>query len=145
MGQLAIPANSRVYLDTSPIIYTVEKHADYLSVLRTLWLSTKNQEYVVVTSSLTLLETLVAPLREGNLTLVNEYETLLTKTDIELVPITTDVLRKAASIRALNNLKTPDAIHAASAAVASCDHFISNDEGFRRLSDIEVVILKDHI
>lgn len=34
MGQLNIPVSSRVYLDTTPIIYTVERIPDYFQLLR---------------------------------------------------------------------------------------------------------------
>jgi hypothetical protein len=33
MGQLAIPDGAIVYLDTAPIIYSIECHADYWQLL----------------------------------------------------------------------------------------------------------------
>ena len=113
MGQLTFPPSSKVYLDTAPIIYSVEKHADYWQILISLWQSVKLGEIEVVTSELTLLETLVQPIRQNNQILVSAYESLLTKTEIKLVPVTLDILRESADFRAAENLKTPDAIHAA--------------------------------
>jgi predicted nucleic acid-binding protein len=143
LGQLTFPLGARVYFDTAPIIYTIEKHIDFWPVLKPFWLSVKEGEATAVTSELTLLETLVLPIRQNNKTLINEYETLLTKTDIVLSPITTDALRVAAKLRAEENLKTPDAIHAAAATASNCEYFVTNDDGFRRLTNIRVVVLSE--
>lgn len=96
-----------------------------------------------MTSELTLLETLVQPVRQNNQTLISSYENLLTKTEIELAPITADILRSAATLRARQNFKTPDAIHSATAYASNCDFFVTNDDGFKRLANIEVIILSD--
>lgn len=143
MGRLIFPASSKVYLDTPPIIYSVEKHADYWRILISLWQSLKSGEIKVVTSELTLLETLVQPIRQNNKNLIAAYETLLTKTEIELFPVTLDVLRESAHLRAAENLKTPDAIHAATAATANCQYLLTNDPAFKRVQNLDVVILSD--
>jgi predicted nucleic acid-binding protein len=61
------------------------------------------------------------------------------------LPISLDILRESANFRATQNLKTPDAIHAATAFSANCDYLITNDDGFKRVSNINVVILSDAI
>ena len=145
MGQLSFPLNAKVYLDTSPIIYSVEKHTDYWQLLTSLWQSLKNNEIEVYTSELTLLETLVQPIKQNNQTLISTYETLLTNTDIQLLPINRDILRESANLRATKNLKTPDAIHTATAFSANCEYLITNDNSFKRLSNINIIILSDLI
>ena len=97
MGQLTFPPSARVYLDTAPFIYSVEKHSDYWPVLNELWRSVRTGNITVVTSELTLLEVLVQPLRQDNKSLVSAYEKLLNETEIDLVAITTDILRSAAN------------------------------------------------
>ncbi len=145
MGQLSFLPLAKVYLDTAPIIYSVEKHADYWQILIPLWNALKEGEIEVFTSQLTLLETLVQPIRQNNLSLVSAYESLLTKTDIKLEPINLDILRHAADLRAAQNLKTPDAVHASTAIASNCAYFLTNDDGFKRLSNFNVVILSDLI
>ena len=145
MGQLSFPLSAKVYLDTSPVIYSVEKHADYWQILVPLWNALKADEIEVFTSELTLLETLVQPIKQNNQPLVSAYETLLTNTDIKLLPISLDILRESANLRAVQNLKTPDSIHAATAFSANCEYFITNDDGFKRLSNINVIILSELI
>ena len=37
MGSLSLPTSETIYVDTAPIIYTVERHPDYESMLLPLW------------------------------------------------------------------------------------------------------------
>lgn len=145
MEQLTFPNGSRLYLDAAPIIYSVEKSIDYWNLLHGLWNSVASGDIEVVTSELSLLETLVYPIRENDTELISAFETLLTGSDVRLLPVTAAILRSAANFRATQNFKTPDAIHAATAFLSSCTHFISNDDGFRRLTTIDVTILRDLI
>lgn len=112
-------------------------------MLISLWQFLKSGEIEVITSELTLLETLVQPIRQNNQILISAYETLLTKTEIEFCPITLNVLRESADLRAAENLKTPDAIHAATAAAANCQYLLTNDPVFRRVQNLDVVVLSD--
>ena len=139
MGQLSFPPLAKVYLDTAPIIYSVEKHRDYWQILIPLWNALKQSEIEVFTSQLTLLETLVQPIRQNNQSLVSAYESLLTKTDVKLEPINLAVLRQAADFRAANNLKTPDAVHASTAIAANCSYFVTNDNAFRVCLNFEIL------
>lgn len=145
MGQLRFPDFSVIYLDTSPIIYSVEKHVDFWPILEPFWIDVESGKIKVVTSELTLLEVLVVPIRVNNQPLINAYDALFSSGDIKVVPISAPVLRDAAQLRATQNFKTPDAIHAATASLANCDYLISNDSGFRRLAGIDVTILSDLI
>jgi predicted nucleic acid-binding protein len=86
---------------------------------------------------------LVAPLRNADSVLVAAYETLLLSTEMQLMPMTRSILREAAQLRAQTNLKTPDAIHAATAIAHGCRIFLTNDYGFRRVSSLPLVILSD--
>jgi len=134
-----------VYLDAAPIIYSVEKNPGYWDFMRDLWRFLEAGDIEVLTSELSLLESLVYPVRENDADLLSAYETLLTGSDVQLVPITEAVLRQAVSYRADQNFKTPDAIHAATATLSNCDYLVSNDTGFRRLATIEILILSDLI
>lgn len=143
MGQLTLPPSASVYLDTSIIIYTVEANPTYYSLLQPLWLKFQTGEIEIVTSELTLMEALVLPLRNANTSLVSDYELLFSSSEIQLVPITRPVLTNAANLRATTSLKTPDAIHAATALDASCTLFLTNDSGFRNVPNLPVVILSE--
>jgi predicted nucleic acid-binding protein len=89
------------------------------------------------------LEVLAAPLRNADSVLVTAYETLLLPTETQLMPMTRAILREVTQLRAQTNLKTPDAIHAATAIAHSSSIFLTNDYGFRRVSSLPLVILSD--
>jgi predicted nucleic acid-binding protein len=85
---------------------------------------------------------LVVPLRNGNNSLVADYEQLLSP-PIHLVPISKSLLIQAANLRSKTNLKTPDAIHAATALSVSCSQLITNDKAFRNVPGLSVVVLNE--
>ena len=143
MGQLVIPSNSKIYIDTAVAIYSVEWNSEYFELLQPLWLKFQTGEIELVSSELILMETLVLPLRNEDSLLINAYEDLLLSEPVQLIPIDQSILRQAANLRATNSLKTPDAIHAATAMAANCDLLITNDNGFRNLAELPVVILSE--
>ncbi|MEH1997648.1 MAG: PIN domain-containing protein [Nostoc sp.] len=96
-----------------------------------------------MSSELILMEALVLPLRNNDTFLLNAYEELLLSENMQLLPISQPVLRQAASLRATTNLKTPDAIHAATALSVNCNQFITNDKGFRNVPGLPVIILSE--
>jgi predicted nucleic acid-binding protein len=144
MGQLNIPSSALVYVDIAVVIYSVEFNLDYWQLLQPLWLKFQANEISIVSSELTLMETLVIPLRTENTILINAYEQLLFS-QINLVPISQTILKSAANLRATTNLKTPDAIHAATAIDAGCTIFLTNDRGFQNVSNLPVIILSEVI
>jgi predicted nucleic acid-binding protein len=143
MGQLVISSGSKVYVDTAVLIYTLEENKDYFDLLEPLWLKFQAQEIELISSELILMEVLVVPLRNNNNSLVSDYEQLLLNSPMQLIPINRSILRSAANLRAKTSLKTPDAIHATTAMAVNCDLFITNDKGFRNLSNLSVVILSE--
>ena len=121
MGPLSPPSGSAVYLDTNSIIYSVERIAPYVGLLRPLWQGAAAGVHSLVTSSVSLLEVLVGPFKTGDATLEADYRRLLIGTsDLRSIPISNAVLEEAAHLRASTDLKTPDAIHAATALLESC-------------------------
>lgn len=146
MGTLTLPASGPVYADSQIVIYTVDKHPVYASVCDPLWQAAQYRGLTVISSELTLMETLVGPLRTGNTTLAASRESLWNRANTMLRPISQGILREAARLRAaIPGLKTPDAIHAATALIAGCALFVTNDVGFRRVPGLPLAILDDVI
>jgi predicted nucleic acid-binding protein len=142
MGQLNIPDGAIVYLDTAPVIYSIEQHPDYWPILLPLWGKLQAGNVQLISSELLLLECLVIPLRTNNTVLVNAYEQLLSS-QVALFAVHESILRAAAQLRATSNLKTPDAIHAATALSMSHTLFLTNDSGLRNVAGLSIVVLKD--
>ena len=100
-------------------------------------------EEELVSSDLVLMETLVGPLKAGDTALAGAYEQLFQQAQTRLLPITHAILREAARLRATTRLRTPDALHAATALQTSCVLFVTNDVGFRGVPNLPVVLLDD--
>jgi predicted nucleic acid-binding protein len=60
-----------------------------------------------------------------------------------LVPISQNLLKEAAQLRATTNLRTPDAIHLATALDTGSTVFITNDRRIRQISNLSVIVLQD--
>lgn len=143
MGSLTLPACGTVYVDAMAVIYSVELSSDYWPLLEPMWLAALAQTIDVATSELTIMEVLVKPLKTKDAAMVSAFESSLTGTDMRLLPVTQSILRAAAYLRATTRLRTPDAIHAASAQQIGCSLFVTNDVGFRGVPGLPVVILDD--
>ena len=142
MGSLTLPPSGVVYVDAQILIYTVERHPSYGPALEPLWRAVFDGALAAVTSELSLMETLVVPLRNRNTSLVSDYQQALLGSDLRLLPITQPVLLEAARLRAtLPGLRTPDALHAATAITSDCVLFLTNDSGFRRVPTLNLVVL----
>jgi predicted nucleic acid-binding protein len=142
MGALILPAAGSVYVDSNIVIYAVEKIEPYHSLLEPLWLAAQEGRLQIVSSELTWLETLTKPLRESNAPLEALFRAFLTAREVHLVPATLALWEDAARLRGLG-LKTPDALHAATALAGGCALFVTNDPGFRRVPGLPVVVLSD--
>lgn len=99
-----------------------------------------------VTSTITLLETLVVPIRAGNLALAERYETLLSNSrGLRLIDLDRPLVRRAAQLRALLGLKTPDALQVAAALRAGCTAFLTNDRTIPAIGGLQVLQLRDYL
>jgi predicted nucleic acid-binding protein len=62
---------------------------------------------------------------------------------MQTIPVNETIAARAAYLRAKYRLRTPDALHAATAIVSGCDAFLTNDVTFRRVNEIPILILDD--
>jgi predicted nucleic acid-binding protein len=146
LGALEWQTGYRIYLDTNLLIYAVEEIAPFAEQVRPLFQAADRGDIWVVTSLLTLAETLVMPYRKRDDVLIATYRELLTNPPpgLHVAQLDAAVLERAARLRAAtNSLRLPDAIHLATAEAQQCDLFLTND---RRLSagiPLPVVVLGD--
>ncbi len=143
MGPLTLHTQGPVYLDANGFIYSVERVEPYRTLLEPMWRQARTGEFDVVSSDITVLETLVKPLREGDEVVETLLRSMFDAHEVGLIPATRELWEDAARIRANTGLKTPDALHAATALQTRCTLFISNDTDFRRVAGLSVVILDD--
>ena len=143
MGPLTLPSRGSIYLDASSIIYSVERNEPYFTLLAPAWQQAAAGQFVVVCSELVIAETLVRPIREGNADLAAAIRDVFSAPEVELIPTTRQLWEDTARLRAETGLKTPDALHAATALRSGCTLFITNDTDFRRVHGLPIVILDD--
>jgi predicted nucleic acid-binding protein len=143
MGSV-IPTSGLVCVDANVVIYTVEKHPRYGPALRPLWTAVSAGQAQIVVSELILLESLVGPYRTTDQKLEADYETFFQLPGINLVPVSATILRGAARLRSqFARMRSPDAIHAATALSHATGNFLTNDFGFRNVPGLKVVVLDD--
>ena len=144
MGALTIPASGSVYVDANVVIYAVEKIVPYAPLLDPLWSAAQSGRVEIVTSELTWLEVLAKPLMDGDAELESLFRSYLKSKEIALVPASLAIWEDAAKLRGIG-LRTPDALHAATAAAAGCTLFVTNDRTFTRVPGLTVTMLSDLI
>jgi predicted nucleic acid-binding protein len=134
----------RLYIETAPLVYYVEVHPNYIARMDAIITAVENGTLAAYSAVLTLMEVLVLPLREKNDPMKQQYHNILiNNADLHLLPITTRIAETAADLRARHNLRTPDALHVATAIDASCDAFLTNDMRLRRVTEIAVLVLDE--
>jgi len=142
MGTLILPPSGQVYVDSKAVIYAIERIEPYRTLLEPLWQAAHDGGIAIITSELTWLETLTKPIRDQNPQLEALFRDFLSAQEVTLIPATLPIWEQAAHLRGLG-LKTPDALHAATALAQQCALFITNDPIFHRVPNLPVVVLAD--
>ena len=145
MGALILPEGRRVHVDANILIYRVEGIEPYATASEPLWQALQRGECEVVTSELTILEVMVLAFRNRDQAPTELHRGLLDTEGFSCLPIDREILEVAAEVRARSRLRTPDAIHAASALRSGASMFLTNDAAFRRVDGLNVVILGELI
>lgn len=134
-----------IALDSCVWIYHLKKHPEYATLTRQLLETVEGGSCRAVSSELTLLEILVRPLQMELQDVADEYELLLSSfPNFSLEPISRDILLQAATIRARQGLRTPDAIVSATAMAAEATLLVTNDRHLSRVQGIQVACLSDY-
>lgn len=120
----------KVYLDSCIAIYLVEEHSAYCAGIEQA-LATLNG--IVCYSPLTELECLVLPLRLKRDDLVEKFNRFFAINMQLNMP--GSVYHEAARLRAVFGLKTPDALHLATAQFHDCSELWTNDDRLASVAD----------
>lgn len=132
----------KVYLDTSPIIYTIEKNADFSEQVSSF--ISDNTEASFYTSTITVEEYSVYPIKEDRTDLLRGFDSFVDALRIEIRVIDKEIAVKAASIRAsYNHFKAMDSLQLATALVCGCDAFLTNDQQLKQFAELNVVLVSE--
>lgn len=120
-------------LDANVFIYAFERHPDFGEPALRLFEAADQGACRLLTSALTLTEILVVPLRLGRADLAARYRDLFEHfPNLAVTPVDAQVAAAAARFRAAGGLRTPDALHLASAHVFGATAFVSEDRRFHQ-------------
>jgi predicted nucleic acid-binding protein len=134
----------RVYFDANVFIYLMEGFASLEKELGEIRESILHGETQIFTSELTLCEVLVPAFRDNNASLLTLYRQFIENSGaFELIPNTRDIYVRASLYRAQHSLKTPDAVHIASAVESGCTAFLTNDSALKAPKEIAVLRFGD--
>jgi predicted nucleic acid-binding protein len=144
MGLVEELQGQTVGFDTSPFIFFIERHSEYVDLIRPLFAAADRGELKIVTSSVTLIEVLVQPIRRNDELLAYRYnDILLSSPNISTTPVTPVIAQLAAELRAEYALKTADAVQLATAVSHGAAAFLTNDRDFRDVPGIKIIRLLD--
>ncbi len=132
-----------VFLDTAPLIYHVERHPAYVGRTRPIFQAIDAGTVEAVTSSITLVECLVVPLRRQDAVLATRFRDVITAgVNTRFVGVDR-VAEQAAELRAGLGFGLADAFQVACAVGAGVDAFVTNDKKLLRAPGIRVLVLDD--
>jgi predicted nucleic acid-binding protein len=135
MGKIA-----DVYVDANILIYIVEGNKALASELKQIVEALDAGVLQAVTSELTLAEVLIGPLRMRDLQVADTYRALLRSSKVlRTVPVSVAILERSAAIRCNSMTALPDAIHLATAELAGCKYFLTEDRQLRVPSPLVAV------
>lgn len=129
-----------VYVDSCVLIYALEEDPGFGEAARQMLARVVAENQHLAVSPLVQLECLVRPLARGQSELVLRYQNWLRL--FQWLSINDATFALATELRGRHGLKTPDALHLATALQHGCVGLISNDRRFERAgTDLESIAL----
>ena len=138
--------HTRIGLDTSVFIYLINTTSPFSAIAADAFQQLQQQSMTGVTSVLTLTELLVKPLQTDRRGLAARYEALVrSMPNVAVVDIDARVARRAAALRAKHATSTADSLQIAAALEHGATAFVTNDRRLRRMDEIALILLADHL
>lgn len=140
----ALKKYKKVAVDTCVFIYVFEQEPHFGPLCKFIFSQLSKNKIQLITSSVTLTEVLVQPMKKKDWKTVNFYEDLFaTLPHFSLVPIDSSVAKLAALIRSTDGFRLPDAYQLAAACKEKADVFVTNDQDLKKLKNLPILCLKD--
>jgi predicted nucleic acid-binding protein len=137
-------SRNTVALDTSILIYQLEKSPRYFPLSDAVFAWLEYRDNSAITSTLSMTELLVPAYRDGDARSLQRYRGLLaTYPSLTWIAPDLGIADTAARMRAEYRLKTPDAIHAATAIQRKVSGFLTNDSIFQRVKELDTLVMDD--
>jgi uncharacterized protein len=131
-----------IYADSGIIMRWVEGDVQVRTPIDVRLQQVPESERIFVTSRIARLECRCKPLRDRRTDVLALYEVFFTGDEVNIREVDAAVVEKATEVRAIAGLKTPDAIHAATAILAGVKSFWTTDADFSRCPGLPVEVFK---
>lgn len=128
-----------IYLDSCIVIYLIEKHPLFYAPLDRLFREHDPSGFAI--SPLGMLECLVGSLKRGDTALQARFESFFAV--VAQLPNDKAVFRRAAELRTHFGIKTPDALHLATAEHYGCTRLWTNYNRLAKVSPLAENILRE--
>jgi predicted nucleic acid-binding protein len=137
---------ARVYFDVNPIIYFIEQNGDFFEPVAPIFEMLGEGTLMAFTSELSLTEILIKPTRQKQHKVIDTYKDLLLDPQLfTLTKVGRETFLQAAQLGGSLGMRTPDAIHLASAMENQCKYFITNDKKIRSHGGVRVALISDYM
>jgi predicted nucleic acid-binding protein len=135
---------SRVFFDAAPVIYAVEGDPRYQSRVDPFFDRLKRRELTGVVTPVTVAECLVLPERQRDHVLYETFVKLLEPSRaMRVIDVTPQIAADAVRLRVHYGLHLLDAFQMAAAIRGGVDLFLTNDKMFRRVTELNIVLVDD--
>lgn len=132
-----LPEQALLLLDTAPIVYWLENHAELAARFEPVFEAHRNGTVRFAITAVTLAEVLTGPLQAGDEALARRYRAVLESW--QLVELDADIAEGAARLHAALRMRLPDAVQAASALAIDADALVTHDRDFSRVKSLRVI------
>ena len=140
----ALDGVRKLAFDSAPVIYFIEAHPRYVSIVERALRKVDSGEIEGLSSVLTLTEVLTRPLQLDQRELQGQYlDFLLHSRNFSIVSLDAQMSVRAAELRAIYGIRTPDALQLACAIETGSQAFFTNDSKLKKIKEISVIILDD--
>lgn len=142
-----VPEHGTIAFDSVALVYFIEQHPKFFVLSERIFERIVTGNARGVASSLVFAELLVPHFRLGGPTRARAVtDTVYNFPNLECVEATDSIGFIAARLRADHTLRTPDAVHVATALDRGAEWFVTNDRRLRRVEreGIKVWLFSEH-
>jgi len=128
-------------VDANVVIRLVEGDAVTRAPLESRLAASLGVPNSLVTSRLSRLECRSKPLRSGDVATLAQFDLFFAGVELLVFEVSPDVIERATELRAKYGLKTPDALHYATALEAGASVYLTGDRTLSRCTELTVELL----
>ncbi|MBI2591446.1 MAG: type II toxin-antitoxin system VapC family toxin [Candidatus Brennerbacteria bacterium] len=144
--QNLLSKSKRIGLDSMAYIYLLEEHPKLSILAENIFERAENNKLTIISSVLILIEVLTGFRKSKEQDLEKKFQQIINEfSSLEIYNVDQNLVNLIVDLRANYNLKTPDAIHLATAIEHGADIFITNDRQLKKVKEINILYIGDYI